>query len=168
MVKAISRASFQRSSTTHFGTLSAERPIQTASLPTNHSEPHDYRKAAYFQITVGNRAYHRASQIVGRKGIHRRPGLRAILFVSIASAAESFRSTCGSDRGAPECSTQRSPAPTPHVGHGTEDNCSGVSSLFFTGVDCGNTQPQNRSILNTGRIGRYCPESPYLSVGRKS
>ncbi|SRR5216684_482846 len=37
MLKAISRASFQRSSTTHFGTLSGEPPIQTAPPPANHS-----------------------------------------------------------------------------------------------------------------------------------
>src|SRR6266404_1517389 len=48
----------------------------------------------------------------------------------MASAAESLRSTCGSVRGEPECSKQRSPAATPHVGQGTDDNCSGVSSLM--------------------------------------
>jgi len=53
------------------------------------------------------------------------------LFFSIASAAESFRSTCGSVRGLPECSKQGSPAPTPQVGQGTDDNCSGVKSLIF-------------------------------------
>jgi hypothetical protein len=35
MSKAISRASFQRGSTTHFGTLLPE-PIQTAPQPANH------------------------------------------------------------------------------------------------------------------------------------
>jgi hypothetical protein len=50
--------------------------------------------------------------------------------------AANFRSTCGSERGAPECSTQLSPAETPHAGQGTEDNCSGVSSLFFTLTVC--------------------------------
>src|ERR1700726_700089 len=48
----------------------------------------------------------------------------------MASIAESFRSTCGSERGAPECTTQRRPAATPHVGHGTDDNCFVVSSFF--------------------------------------
>jgi hypothetical protein len=50
----------------------------------------------------------------------------------MASIADNFRSTCASERRAPECSTQRFPAATPHVGQGTEDNCLGVSSLFFT------------------------------------
>jgi hypothetical protein len=43
---------------------------------------------------------------------------------------EGFRSTCGSERGAPQCTTQRRPAATPHVGHGTDDNCFVVSSFF--------------------------------------
>jgi hypothetical protein len=42
-----------------------------------------------------------------------------------------FRSTCGCERGAPECSSQRVPVEAPHVGQGTEDVCSYVSSLFF-------------------------------------
>jgi hypothetical protein len=98
-----------------------------------------YRKAASFQITVGNRAYHRISRIVGRKGIYRRPGSRGILFVSIASAAESFRSTCGSERGAPECSKQCSPGATPHVGQGTENNCFAVRSLILIWIWCDKT-----------------------------
>jgi hypothetical protein len=57
---------------------------------------------------------------------------------TIAPAAASFLSTCGSERGPPECSTQRSPTPTPQVGHGTDDNCSGVSSFFFTRTECKN------------------------------
>src|SRR5882724_2050979 len=59
------------------------------------------------------------------------------LFFSIASAAESFRSTCGSVRGEPECNKQGSPGPTPQVGQGTDDNCSGVRSLMriCTGYD---------------------------------
>src|SRR5882672_7530289 len=48
----------------------------------------------------------------------------------MASTAESLRSTCGSVRGEPECSKQRSPAATPQVGQGTDDNCSGVRSLI--------------------------------------
>src|SRR5580693_10608357 len=57
---------------------------------------------------------------------------------SIATSAASFLSTCGSERGPPECSTQRSPTPTPQVGQGTGHNCSGVSSFFFTRTECGN------------------------------
>jgi hypothetical protein len=57
---------------------------------------------------------------------------------SLASAAASFLSTCGSERRPPECSTQRSPTPTPQVGQGTDDSCSGVSSFFFTRTECKN------------------------------
>src|ERR1700687_6027049 len=57
-----------------------------------------------------------ASFSFGRRGIYGRPGPQEILFVSIASATESFRSTCGPERGAPECSKQRSPGAKPHVG----------------------------------------------------
>src|SRR5258708_22082633 len=67
----------------------------------------------------------------------------------MASIAANFRSMCDSERGAPEFSTQRFPAPTPHVGHATEDNCLGVSSLFFTLVACGNTQSRICSLLHT-------------------
>src|ERR1700682_166225 len=72
----------------------------------------------------------------------------------MSAVAENFRSTCGSERGAPECSTQRFPAATPHVGHGTEDNCLGVSSFFLIRTECDNTQPLNCSILNTVGIRR--------------
>jgi hypothetical protein len=90
-----------------------------------------YRKAACVQITVGSRACDCISRVVGRKGIYRRPRPRGTLFVSMASAAESFRFTCGSERRAPECSTQRSPGAAPHVGQETEDNCFAVRSFFF-------------------------------------
>jgi hypothetical protein len=69
-------------------------------------------------------------------GVYRRPGPRGILFVSIASAAENFLSTCGLERGAPQCSAQPLPAATPHVGQATEDNCLGVSSFLFIETEC--------------------------------
>jgi hypothetical protein len=56
----------------------------------------------------------------------------------MASAAENFRSTCGPERGPPECSTQRSPAAAPQVGQRMADICSGVSSFFFIGTECEN------------------------------
>src|SRR5271156_3355218 len=59
---------------------------------------------------------------------------------STASAAESFRSRCGSVRGAPVCSSQTSPIAAPHVLQGTDNICFGVSSLVFT--------PQNASPTN--------------------
>jgi hypothetical protein len=37
----------------------------------------------------------------------------------LASTAATFRLACGSERGPPACSTQRFPAGTPHVGHGS-------------------------------------------------
>src|SRR5882762_9456130 len=58
----------------------------------------------------------------------------------MASAAESFRSTCDSERSAPECSRQRFPAGTPHVGQGTEDNCVGVRSFMRMWVACYRTR----------------------------
>ena len=45
--------------------------------------------------------------------------------------AASFRSTCDSNRGRPEFSTQRLRAETPHVGHGMEAICLSVSAFFF-------------------------------------
>ncbi len=91
-------------------------------------------ESGILQIPVGNKAYQRIPRLVGRKGVYRRLGPPEILLVSIASAAESFRSTCGPERGAPECSKQRSPVATPHVGHGTENNCFAVRSLFLIWV----------------------------------
>jgi hypothetical protein len=57
----------------------------------------------------------------------------------MASAAESFRSTCGSERGAPECSKQRAPAATPHVGQATETNCFGVRSAILIRLESDKT-----------------------------
>ena len=57
---------------------------------------------------------------------------RLRIFVSTASAAESFRSRCGSVRGAPVCSSQISPIAAPQVLQGTDNICFGVSSLVFT------------------------------------
>src|SRR5258708_2613462 len=67
----------------------------------------------------------------------------------MASIAANFRSTCDSERGAPEFSTQRSRTAAPHVGQGTEDICLGVSSLFFTLVECAHTQSRICTILHT-------------------
>jgi hypothetical protein len=64
-------------------------------------------------------------------------------FLSMASIAESFRSTCGSERSAPECSTQRCPAATPHLGQGTEDNCFRFRFLFFIPRWCAGVPPKS-------------------------
>ena len=56
--------------------------------------------------------------------------------VSKRSAATNFRSICGSERGPPECNTQRFPAGAPHVGQATDDNCFGVRSFVFMQTDC--------------------------------
>jgi hypothetical protein len=58
-----------------------------------------------------------------------RCGLR--VFASTASAAESFRSRCGSVRGAPEWSSQTSPTAAPQVVQGTEKTWLELSSLVF-------------------------------------
>src|ERR1700687_1740343 len=78
---------------------------------------------------------------------------RGIFFFSMASAAESFRSTCDSERSPPECSKQRSPAATPHVGQGTEENCSGVSSFILTSSRVRQNTSQCCSIWNILRGG---------------
>src|ERR1035437_5405996 len=57
---------------------------------------------------------------------------RLLEFAATASAAESFRSRCGSVRGAPVCSSQTSSVAAPQVGQGTDNICFGVSSLVFT------------------------------------
>jgi len=67
----------------------------------------------------------------------------------MASMAANFRSKCGSLRGAPECNSQPSPAAAPHVGQGTEDTCSGVSSLFFMLRECNYTRSRIYTILDT-------------------
>src|SRR6266446_5875600 len=87
-------------------------------------------------LAVANRLTHDDTQsAVGAL----RPGSPEILFASIASAAENFRSTCGSERGAPECSKQGSPGATPHVGQVTENNCFAVRSLFLIWIRCDKT-----------------------------
>jgi hypothetical protein len=60
-------------------------------------------------------------------------------FFSTAPAATSLRSTCGSERGKPECSKQRTLAATPHVGQGTEDNCFSVRSAILIQLWCDKT-----------------------------
>jgi hypothetical protein len=57
----------------------------------------------------------------------------------MASVTANFRSTCGSERGPPECSKQSSPGATPHVGHGTENNCFAVMSLILIWIGCNKT-----------------------------
>src|ERR1700674_609774 len=59
-----------------------------------------------------------------------------LFFLSSVSAAESLRSTCGAERGAPDCSKQPFPEATPHVGQGTERTIFGARSFFFIGVRC--------------------------------
>jgi len=53
---------------------------------------------------------------------------------STASAAESFRSRCGSVRRAPVCSSQASWLVAPQVGQGTDNICLRVRSLVFTAI----------------------------------
>ena len=65
--------------------------------------------------------------------------MRRYLLASMVSAAESLRSTCDSERSAPECSRQRFPAATPHLGQGTEESCSLVRSRILTQLGCDKT-----------------------------
>jgi hypothetical protein len=62
--------------------------------------------------------------------------------------AANLRSTCGAERGAPECSSQRSPTAAPHVGHVTPDICLGVSSFLFTHPKCIRTRLHVSSIMH--------------------
>src|ERR1700674_1432667 len=66
----------------------------------------------------------------------------------MAAMAANFRSTCDSERGAPECSTQHFPAAEPHVGQATDNTCWGVSSLFFILTECDYTQSRINSVLD--------------------
>ena len=66
----------------------------------------------------------------------------------MASKAANFRSTCGCERRAPVCSSQRFPAVTPQVGQVTEDICLAVSALFFIVTECDYIQSRVCSILD--------------------
>jgi hypothetical protein len=59
---------------------------------------------------------------------------RLLGFVPMASAAESFRSRCGSVRRAPACSSHAFSVAAPQVGQGTDNICLRVSSLLFTAI----------------------------------
>jgi hypothetical protein len=83
----------------------------------------------------GGRPHHQ-SGMAGGKWIYRRFVPARSLFNSMASAAASLRSTCGSERRPPECSKQRWPGATPHAEQGTEDNCSGVRSRSLIQIGC--------------------------------
>jgi len=63
--------------------------------------------------------------------------------VSTASAAASFRSRCGSVRGAPVCSSQASSLVAPQVGQGTDNICFRVRSLVFTATGYSLPQLEN-------------------------
>jgi len=79
--------------------------------------------------------------------------MRRYRFASKVSAAESFRSTCDSERSTAEWSMQRFPVATPHVGHGTENNCSGVRSFILTGTGCDKTSiDSNRRVKGGGPV----------------
>jgi len=57
---------------------------------------------------------------------------------AMASIAVNLRSTCGSERKPPECSTQGFRAAQPQVGHGTESICLSVRSFLFIETDSDN------------------------------
>jgi hypothetical protein len=74
--------------------------------------------------------------------------------VSTASAAESFRSRCGSVRGAPVCSSQTSSLVAPQVGQGTDNICLRVRSFVFTATGYRLPQFENCSISDTFALRR--------------
>ena len=86
---------------------------------------------------------------------------RLLGFVSRTSAADSFRSRCGSVRRAPVCSSQASPIAAPQVLQGTDNICFGVSSLLFTVTLCNVPADGKWSILHILNIfaKRQVPES---------
>jgi hypothetical protein len=85
-------------------------------------------------------------------------------FLSMASIAASFRSTCGSERRAPECSAQRSPADTLHVGQVTDACCLGVSAFFFIRSVCENVGRKTVQFGTLSVLAVTCPEERNLSV----
>ena len=88
-------------------------------------------------------------------------------FLSMASAAENFRSTCGPERGPPECSTQRSPAETPQVGQGTADICSEVSSFFFIPTQCEKIGRETVQFCTLFVLVCYLSEDRRVSIGAR-
>src|ERR1700730_13026013 len=74
---------------------------------------------------------------------------RLLGFLSRASAAESFRSRCGSVRRAPVCSSQASWLLAPQVGQGTDNICLRVRSLVFTATGYRLPQVENCPISDT-------------------
>jgi hypothetical protein len=88
-------------------------------------------------------------------------------FLSMASAAENFRSTCGPERGPPECSTQRSPAETPQVGQGTADICSEVSSFFFIPTQCEKIGRETVQFCTPFVLVCYGSEDRRVSIGAR-
>lgn len=83
-------------------------------------------------------------------GCYRLPGL-----VSTASAAESFRSRCGSVRGVPVCSSQAPPLVAPQVGQGTDNICLRVRSFVFTATGYSLPQFESCSISDTFALRRF-------------
>jgi hypothetical protein len=95
-------------------------------------------------------------------------GTRHILFDSMASAAASLRSKCGSVRRPPECNKQRRPGGTPHVGQGTEENSLGVRSriLTRTGYEKKSSNTVRFGTLRRLSLGNF--RSCQLAVGSKA
>src|ERR1700730_2173962 len=89
---------------------------------------------------------------------------RLLGFVSTASAAESFRSRCGSVRRAPVCSSQASSLVAPQVGQGTDNICLRVRSLVFTATGYILPQVENCPISDTFAL-RQASESFHWSAG---
>lgn len=91
------------------------------------------------QMELKDDSYSHRPAIECRTRIHRGVPGRRNVFVSIAFAASSFLSICGSGLGPPECSKHSLPASTPHVGQGIASKSSGGRSEVPIEIGYGGT-----------------------------
>jgi hypothetical protein len=94
-----------------------------------------------FSRCLFDRHFREHAKLVGRPVLGGDHFSGLALFVLTAAIAMSFRLMCGSLRRPPECSKQRIPAATPHVGQGTARNIPAGSSLIlieasYAGIFC--------------------------------
>src|SRR5467141_3147891 len=103
MLKVISRASFQRSSTIHFGTLSAEPPFQPA--PPNHFSC--YERHVYDRLAIKRWFYanNRESKQHIQKKIHAETRFR---FPSFSRFGRCSQKSCGISKIAEDLLSRRS------------------------------------------------------------
>lgn len=83
---------------------------------------------------------------------------------AMASIAANLRSTCGSERKPPECSTQGFRAAQPQVGQGTESICLSVRSFLFIETDSDNALYKCANSLRRVQSA-YCNRSSQIQKG---